>query len=220
MIARDTTIDDHVEEARQHARFVARLAQATPMLRAIRAAYGWGAAIARMLEDFDGVPTQDVAAVFGVSVTAAHVACERTGFAELHRARWSIVDNPALRELREELSRDTEERTHAGRDRHLVNPWRRGDGKIKTTKYADAVRALFADGRIRSSREVAYVVAGAEADSGHVFTARAALSRCEEVERAGDDTWRRIPTRDELRARISELEAEVAMLRSGAEARR
>jgi hypothetical protein len=211
--ARASTIDDSINEQRARVRTLTRLASATPRLRAMRAAYGWPAAIANALEDFDGVETIDLARVFGAVETAMYAALHRTGFAEVTRGRWSLVETEALRSLRADLALDAEERAAAERDRHLVAPWRRVNGCIKTTMYGLAMRALFADGRARSTREVTYVLRGVEIDGGDIGYVRTSLARCEDVEPAGVDTWRRVPTRDELRARIAELEAEIVRLR-------
>jgi len=176
---------------------------------------GRGAWNRRFLVTFEHVGwfrLEDLADAVGAHPHAAAAAANRCDFIERRDGLCGVVENDALVTFRAGIAAQAaaEEQAEAAarRDGSVLNPWRRRDGNLKTTMFAPAMRALFSDGQERTALDVARAIG-----HGNASITLGALRRCEEVEEVRDGVWRRIPTREELRAKIAWLEAEVAQLR-------
>jgi len=202
------------QEARAKARRLTLLGEAVVRARLyVKCGRVQGAADA-LLVLFDASPTwstAEIAAALGVSPEAAGAMLRRCMFVEsTGTGTWRVIPERTA-ETRAWQTREADEETRASADKPRVEPFKTARGRVKHGQQANALRALFADGRDRSTREVALVFGW---DQGLAATM---LRLSNAVESAGAGMWRLTPESPEvaalraeiqrLRLRIAELEA-------------
>ena len=155
---------------------------------------------------FDASPVWgvvEIAAALGVSRAAATQAVRRCAFIEhIGRDRWRVVLEGTAA-TRERQRREADEDAHSAANAAKIAPFRNALGRIKHNQQDNALRAVLADGRERSTRELAVAFGW---DSSFALQV---LRESTTVEVAGIGMWRLSPDSPEVAA----LRAEIQRLR-------
>lgn len=193
-------------EAREKARRLALLGDAAKRARAYVVDGRVRGHADALLILFDASPVWsvgEIAAALGISTASAAQAVRRCEFIEhTDYDKWQVVLERTA-PTRERQRREAEERERARIDAPRLAPFRNSIGRIKHKQQANAMRALFADGRERSTREIALAFGWDMGCAAELLRLNVA------VEPAGVDMWRLSPDSPEVAA----LRAEIQRLR-------